>query len=193
MIPRLVMATKNLDKIGEMEAVLAGTGLAGEYVHDLDWRDVDETGSTLEDNALLKARAVARATGLPALGDDTGLEVDALDGAPGIHARRFAGPDATYDQNVARLLKLMQGVEDRSARFRTVVALVFPDGSEITAEGSLEGVIATERRGRGGFGYDPVFLVGERTLAELSEGEKNTMSHRAKALMALAAEFGLPR
>ncbi len=191
MIPRLVIATKNRDKLDEMAAVLAGTGLVGEVVEGLDWPDVDETGATLEENALLKARAVVRATGLPALGDDTGLEVDALGGEPGIHARRFAGPDASYDQNVTRLLKLMEGVTNRTARFRTVVALAFPDGTEVIADGSLEGEITPERRGEGGFGYDPVFLVGDHTLAELPQGEKNTLSHRARALAALAKEFGV--
>ena len=191
MIPRLVIATKNRDKLDEMEAVLAATGLVGEVVEGLDWPDVDETGATLEENALLKARAVVEATGLPALGDDTGLEVDALDGEPGIHARRFAGPDASYDQNVTRLLKLMEGVSDRTARFRTVVALVFPDGTEVIANGSLEGRIIEERRGSGGFGYDPVFQVGDKTLAELEDGEKNTLSHRARALTALAGELGV--
>lgn len=191
MIPRLVIATKNRDKLEEMAAVLAGTGLVGEVVEGLDWPDVDESGATLEENALLKARAVVEATGLPALGDDTGLEVDGLDGEPGIHARRFAGPDASYDQNVTRLLELMEGVTNRTARFRTVVALVFPDGTEVIADGSLEGEITQERRGEGGFGYDPVFLVGGDTLAELPKGEKNTLSHRARALAALAKELGV--
>jgi XTP/dITP diphosphohydrolase len=194
LIPRLVIATKNPDKVGEMEAVLAATRLVGEFVRGLDWPEVDETGSTLEENALIKARAVALTTGLPALGDDTGLEVEALDGAPGIHARRFAGPEATYDENVTRLLELMEGVGDRAARFRTVVALVFPDGVEVTAEGSLEGTITTERRGEGGFGYDPVFLVGdgELTAAELDAQHKNEVSHRGKALRALVATLTEP-
>lgn len=190
MIPRLVIATKNPHKLAEMEAVLAESGLVGEVVRGLDWPDVAETGSTLEENALLKARAVAEATGLPSLADDTGLEVDALGGAPGVYAARFSGPDATYERNVDLLLGKLEDVTDRSARFRTVVALVFPDGSTVTAEGTLEGEIATERRGSGGFGYDPVFQVDGGTLAELGEAAKNRISHRAEAIRALARELG---
>ncbi len=189
MIPRLVIATKNQDKLAEMKAILEATGLVGEVVDGLDWPDVEESGTTLEENALLKARSVAEATGLPALGDDTGLEVDALGGEPGIHARRFAGAEASYDDNLELLLERLDGIEDRSGRFRTVVALVFPDGSEFIAEGTLEGEIIGERRGSGGFGYDPVFLIGDKTLAELEETEKNNVSHRSRALLALAAEL----
>lgn len=191
MIPRLVVASKNPDKITEIEGVLAELGLAGEIVRGLDWPDVEETGSTLEENALLKARAVAEATGLPVVGDDTGLEVAALDGAPGVHTARFAGTSARYEDNVAKLIETMAGRDDRAARFRTVVALVFPDGAEVVAEGSLDGVITERPRGEGGFGYDPVFDVDGRTLAEMSLSEKNTLSHRARALRALAESLGL--
>ncbi len=190
MIPRLVVASKNPDKVAEIEEVLQETNLAEEIVRDLDWPDVEETGSTLEENALLKARAVVEATGLPVLADDTGLEVDALDGAPGVHTARFAGPEARYEDNVARLIEAMRGRKNRSARFRTVVALVFPDGAEIVAEGSLEGVIAERPRGERGFGYDPVFAVGGRTLAEMSLDEKNQLSHRARAIRALVEMVG---
>ena len=127
MIPRLVIATKNGHKLAEMEALVSEAGITSEVVRGLDWDDVEETGSTLEENALLKARAVCEATGLPALADDTGLEVDALDGAPGVRAARFAGENATYDENVDRLLDALADCSDRSARFRTVVALVVPD------------------------------------------------------------------
>jgi XTP/dITP diphosphohydrolase len=191
LIPRLVVASKNPDKLREIGAVLEWTGLAGELVTGLDWPEVEETGETLEENALLKARAVVGATGLPALGDDTGLEVAALDGAPGVRSSRFAGPDASYADNVALLLRMLEGVDDRSARFRTVMALVFPHGVEVTTEGTLAGMIAETPRGSGGFGYDPVFLVGERTLAELPTEEKNELSHRARAIRALAVELGL--
>lgn len=190
MIPRLVVASKNPDKIAEIEEVLQGTGLTDEIVRDLDWPDVEETGSTLEDNALLKGRVVVEATGLPVLADDTGLEVDALDGAPGVHTARFAGPEARYQDNVAKLLEAMRGRSDRSARFRTVVALVFPDGAEVVAEGSVEGVITERPRGGRGFGYDPVFAVGDRTLAEMSLDEKNQLSHRARAIRALVEMVG---
>ena len=190
MIPRLVVASKNPDKVAEIEEVLHETNLTEEIVRDLDWPDVEETGSTLEENALLKGRVVVEATGLPVLADDTGLEVDALDGAPGVHTARFAGPEARYEDNVAKLIEAMKGRTVRSARFRTVVALVFPDGVEIVAEGSVEGVITERPRGERGFGYDPVFAVGGRTLAEMSLDEKNQLSHRARAIRALVEMVG---
>jgi XTP/dITP diphosphohydrolase len=191
LIPRLVVASKNPDKISEMEAVLLPLGLAGEIVHGLDWPDVEETGATLEENAVLKARAVVDAVGLPAIGDDTGLEVMALDGAPGVRSSRFAGPEASYDDNVDLLLERLDGFEDRRARFRTVVVLAMPDRSQVVAEGFLDGEIIDRRRGDGGFGYDPVFEVSGRTLAEMTLEEKNRLSHRARALRALAVELGL--
>ena len=191
MIPRLVVASKNPDKVEEIESVLAGSGLAGEIVRGLHWPDVAETGETLEENALLKARAVVEATGLPVVADDTGLEVTALSGAPGVHTARFAGPQATYEENVARMLELLKGIEQRSARFRTVVAMVLPDGLEVLAEGSLDGLITEEPRGEAGFGYDPIFEVEGQTLAEMSMEDKNELSHRARALRALVDAVGL--
>lgn len=185
--PSLVVASKNVDKIREVEAVLAEVGLVGEVVRGLDWPDVEETGDTLEANALLKARAVAEATGLPALADDTGLEVDALGGAPGVYAARYSGPGATYASNVAKLLDELQGISERRAVFRTVIAVVDPGGDEWLAEGTLDGRIALAARGGNGFGYDPVFEVGGRTLAEMDAAEKNGLSHRARALRAIAA------
>lgn len=190
MIPRLVVASKNPDKISEIEGILGETSLAREIVRGLDWPDVDETGATLEENALLKARSVVGATGLPALADDTGLEVAALDGAPGVHTARFAGEGVAYEENVAKLIEVLDGRHDRSARFRTVVALAFPDGVEVVAEGMLEGVIAERPRGADGFGYDPVFEVDGRTLAEMGVEEKNSLSHRARAIRALADSVG---
>ena len=183
---RIVVASKNPDKLREVEAVLARLGPPVEVVDDADWPDVAETADDLEGNALLKARAAAAATGLAAIADDTGLEVEALGGAPGVYSARYAGPRATYAENVAKLLAELEGVADRRARFRTVVAFVTPDGREATVEGVLEGRITTEPRGEGGFGYDPVFEVDGRTLAELSEEEKNRISHRARALRRLA-------
>lgn len=191
MIPRLVVATKNPDKVAEIEAVLASSGLAGEIVRGLNWPDVEETGSTLEENALLKARAVVEATGLPAVSDDTGLEVDALDGAPGVRSARFAGPQAKYEDNVMKLLQEMDGVGDRQARFRTVAALVLPDGVEVVAEGAIEGTIIQQPRGNGGFGYDPVFEVEGVTMAEMGPERKNELSHRARAFEALVRSVGL--
>ena len=183
---RVVVASKNPDKIREVEAVLASFDPSIEIVTGHDWPDVAETEDSLEGNALLKARAVMQATGVAALADDTGLEVDALDGAPGVYSARYAGPDATYADNLARLLHDLDGVEERVARFRTVVALVDPDGSELSVEGVFEGRITTDPRGDAGFGYDPVFEVDGRTIAEMPEAEKNTISHRARALQALA-------
>jgi XTP/dITP diphosphohydrolase len=185
-IERLVVATKNADKLREIEAVLLGLGLVNEIVAGLDWPEVEETEPTLEGNARLKAEAVVAATGLPALADDTGLEVDALDGAPGVRSSRFAGEAATYADNVELLLRNLAGVPNRSARFRTVMILRLTRGEEISAEGVLEGRIIDEPRGESGFGYDPVFEVGGRTLAELSDREKNQVSHRGRALRALA-------
>ncbi len=188
---RLVAATKNPDKAREVQAVLAAVAPGVELVAGLDWPDVEESGGTLEENALLKARAVAAATGLPALADDTGLEVAALGGAPGVHTARYAGPGAGYAANRRALLAALEGVSDRRACFRTVVALVVPGGGEVLAEGVLAGQITLAERGSGGFGYDPIFEVEGQTLAELGEGYKNRISHRARALAALAA--GLTR
>ena len=191
MIPRLVVASKNPDKISEIEEILRSLSLTDEIVRGLDWPDIEETGRTLKENAVIKARAVVEFTGLPVVADDTGLEVDALNGLPGVNTARYAGPSASYDDNVARLLESMDGVEDRKARFRTVVAVVMPDGVEVTAEGSVEGMITKERRGSGGFGYDPVFEVDGQTLAEMPADDKNALSHRARALRALTASLGL--
>ena len=185
-VTRLVVASQNPDKIREVEAVLARLDLGIDVVRGLAWPDVEETEPTLEGNALLKARAVHAHTGLASLADDTGLEVRALAGAPGVRTARYAGPNAGYDDNVAKLLRELGGSEDRRARFRTVVALVDDDGRELMAEGVLDGTITRERRGEGGFGYDPVFEIGGATLAELPAEQKNDISHRARALRALA-------
>jgi XTP/dITP diphosphohydrolase len=185
----LVCATRNPHKLIELRHALAG--LAFEIRAAGDYRQVpqvEETGATLRENALLKARAVHAATGAVALADDTGLEVDALDGAPGVASARFAGPEQSYERNLAKLLEHMRGVPEprRGARFRTVIAICFPDGREVFADGVCEGRILEERRGDGGFGYDPVFLVPElgRTFAELSLAEKDAVSHRGRAMRA---------
>ncbi len=188
-IHRLVVATKNQDKLREIEAVLLGLGLVGEIVAGLDWPDVDETESTLEGNALLKAQSVVAATGLPALADDTGLEVAALDGGPGVRSARYAGEAASYADNVRVLLENLVEESDRSARFRTVMALVMPGQEDVLAEGILEGHIINTPRGESGFGYDPVFDVDGRTLAEMGPAEKNRISHRGRAIRALAEEL----
>ena len=184
---RLVVASANPDKIAEVEKIWEELGVGSRIVRGLSWEEVEETGETLEENALLKARAVAAATGLPSLADDTGLEVDALGGRPGVRSARYAGEEATYQDNVTLLLTEMEGRRDRSARFRTVAALAWPSGGSLVAEGVLEGRITTQARGEGGFGYDSVFEVGDRTLAEITSAEKNRISHRSRALRALVA------
>jgi XTP/dITP diphosphohydrolase len=191
---RLVLASANPDKAREIAALLSGAGFEVEP-RPPSVPDVDETGTTLLDNARLKAQAVSAATGAPAVADDTGLEVDALDGAPGVYSARYAGEAATYDDNVTKLLEALDGRADRRARFRTVALVCFPDGREIWSEGVVEGSITTERRGGNGFGYDPVFEAddgGGRTMAELTAEEKHAISHRGRAFRALAAELTNP-
>jgi XTP/dITP diphosphohydrolase len=185
-VPSFVVATFNRDKAAELHALLALPGVT--LVPLADWPGATppkETGATLLENARIKARAAVALTGLPAIADDTGLEVDALSGAPGVHAARYSGPDATYASNVAKLLRELALVpaEKRTARFRTVCVATWPDGLELSADGSLEGTIAEAPRGTNGFGYDPVFVPkGEtRTYAELTDAEKNAISHRARA------------
>jgi XTP/dITP diphosphohydrolase len=153
--------------------------------------DVVEDADTYLGNARLKATAIATAAGAPALADDSGLEVDALDGAPGVHSARFSGPGATYATNVDRLLRDLDGVPDqrRTARFRCVIVVQWPDGREVDVEGVVEGRIAFDRVGAGGFGYDPVFIPDEgdgRTFGEMTRDEKHALSHRGRALRALA-------
>lgn len=190
-LTRLVIASKNEHKIAEIMDVLASTGLDVELVEDADWPDVDETEATLEGNALLKAREVRAHTGYAVIADDTGLEVEALGGDPGVYSARFAGPGATYEDNVEKLLQVMEGIENRAACFRTVIALIDDVGEELIVDGVMEGEITREPRGSNGFGYDPVFLVGEGTFAEMTTAEKNEVSHRARALRALAAELSM--
>ena len=182
----LFVATKNVDKIREITDVLSDVNIHIYSINEYpDLPDVIENQTTLEGNALKKASEFSRACGTPALADDTGLEVDALNGAPGIYSSRYAGDNATYDQNVDKLIKELKNVpkEKRTARFRTVIALVGP-GFTKTVEGVCEGMILTHRRGRGGFGYDPVFYIPEtgQTFAQMPLSEKNKISHRGKAL-----------
>lgn len=179
---KLVCATANPGKVAEIERILAG-------VVELLPRP-DEVGDIVEDsgtfvgNARLKARAVCAATGLPAVADDSGLEVAALGGEPGVETAYFAGPHATDADNRAKLLRLLDGADDRSAVFRTVALVAFPDGSELIAEGTCAGSIATEERGARGFGYDPLFVPADgdgRTFAEMSHDDKHALSHRGRA------------
>ena len=190
---RVVLATRNPHKVGELREILADAGVAVDLVAASDFPDVPdvaETGDTFAANALLKAHAVAAATGLPALADDSGLAVDALNGMPGIFSARWAGGHGDDRANLDLLLAQIADVPDerRGARFVCAAALVLPDGRERVAEGVVEGVLLRARRGTGGFGYDPVFLPrGEtRTTAEMPAAEKHAISHRGRAFRALA-------
>jgi XTP/dITP diphosphohydrolase len=186
---RIVLATANPDKAREIAALFERFDVVA---RPTTVPDVDETGATLEENALLKARAVCDATGEVAVADDTGLEVDALGGAPGVRSARYS-PAATYDANVDQLLTALADVppDARRARFRSVAAACFPDGRELVAEGAVEGTITPQRRGSAGFGYDPVFVPdddpGGRTFAEMTRAEKQAISHRARAFSALTS------
>ncbi|MBS0183621.1 MAG: XTP/dITP diphosphatase [Nitrospira sp.] len=187
----ILLATRNPDKVRELAILLGDLGVRIRTLADFPTApEVDENGTTCEANALKKAREIASATGLPSVADDTGLEVDALGGRPGVFAARYAGERATYEDNCRKLLKELDGVPParRTARFITVAALVMPGGYVRVAMGTLAGVIAEEVVGTQGFGYDPVFFVPElgRTLAELTAEEKNRISHRAKAFRSMA-------
>lgn len=186
-----VLATFNRNKARELRKLLATPDRELRDLSDFPGASMPaETGATLLENARIKAQAAVRLTGLPAIADDTGLEVDALDGAPGHRAARFAGPGASDAENMSLLLERMRAVPAgrRTARFRTVCLACFPKGSERVGEGVLEGLITEAPRGAGGFGYDPVFEVAElgRTLAELDAAAKNAVSHRGRAATALA-------
>ena len=184
---KFVLATANRDKAAEIGVLLGGSIALIPRPDDVP--EVDETGDTLVENARIKAVALVEATGLPAIADDTGLEVEALDGAPGVRSSRYAGEGASYDDNVNKLLsELAEIPEPRQARFRTVAIAVWPDGREEVSEGLVHGSIALERRGTNGFGYDPVFVPegwGGKTYAEMTIGEKNAVSHRGLAFRGL--------
>ena len=185
---RLVMASGNAHKAAEIREILSA--------HMIEQRpswvgEVDENAETLAGNARLKARAICEATGTAAVADDTGLEVDALGGLPGVRSARFAGDSATDEENLRKLLKSLEAVpsDERGARFRTVAIVAFPDGEELVTEGVANGMIAEVPRGNGGFGYDSLFVPDEGTglsFAEMSETEKNLISHRGKAFRSLA-------
>ena len=186
--PEIAIATRNAHKVGEIRAICADWSTTWRTADD-DWPDVEETGRTYLDNARLKAHAIAAATGVAALADDSGIEVDALGGAPGPRSARYAGADATDAENLDALLDALRGIPGlgRGARYRCVVVLAMPDGTEVVAEGVCEGTLASRPRGEGGFGYDPAFVPAgwDVTLAELPPGEKDRISHRGRALRAL--------
>jgi XTP/dITP diphosphohydrolase len=185
-LPQLVCASANPDKVTEIAAILQGVvRLLPRPAHV---PEVVEDADTLIGNARLKAAAISAATGLPAVSDDTGLFVDALGGAPGIYAARFAGEDATYADNRAKLLRELVDATERTARFVSAVMVVWPNGRELGVEGVCEGTIAVAELGDRGFGYDSVFIPDDgdgRSFAQMSDEEKNTISHRARALAAL--------
>ncbi|HXR23018.1 MAG TPA: RdgB/HAM1 family non-canonical purine NTP pyrophosphatase [Acidimicrobiales bacterium] len=195
-----VLATTNPNKAREIREIFAGAGLRLELLaRPADVADVEETELTLLGNARLKASSIVKATGLAAIAEDTGLEVEALGGAPGVHSARYAGEPPNEDANVDRVLGELQGrrsPRERRARFVTVAVAMWPDGREIIAEGSVEGWVSSERRGSGGFGYDPVFVPTEsdgRTFGELAEQSpdaKHVLSHRGRAFRALVVALG---
>lgn len=184
---RLVLATTNQGKVAELRRILDGLDVDLLSAADVALPDVEETGATFADNALLKARAGAAACGLPCVSDDSGLVVDALGGEPGVRSARYAGRHGDDDANLRLLLERLGDRDDRAARFVCVAALAAPDGRTWTADGVLEGRIVMAPRGGNGFGYDPVFVPGghERTTAEMAPEEKDAISHRGQAFRAL--------
>ncbi len=185
---KLVLATQNKDKIREMKDLLSDLPLEILTYQDFkEFPDIEETGETLEANAILKAEGIFKVTSCASLADDSGLEVDALDGAPGVYSARFAGPGCTYNDNNENLLKDLSEVPvaKRTARFRTVIAICWDNDKTEIVEGSADGLITTEKSGRDGFGYDPVFFYppADKTFAEMTLEEKNKVSHRGLALI----------
>jgi len=187
--PRLVVATRNDHKLRELAEILTEVELVP-LPEEIEIPP--ETGTTFTDNALLKARATHAATGEPTIADDSGIAVDALGGRPGVHSARFAGPDATDEQNLDLLITQVARQEDRSAAYVCVIAHIDSEGDESLFEGRCEGTLIIEPRGSGGFGYDPAFVpvdtgpADQRTMAELAPDEKNAISHRGRAARALA-------
>ncbi len=185
---KLIVATHNQSKILEFRRILEPLSVE---VSPADLPEVEETGKTFEENAYLKAFSALRATGEPCIADDSGLSVDALGGAPGIYSARYAGEGASNGQRIAKLLEALKDVpkEKRAAKFVCAVCCVFPNGDLLTARGECPGGIAFAPRGEDGFGYDPVFLTGKKTFAELTAEEKDKISHRGKALRLFAEEL----
>ncbi|MDO5382214.1 MAG: XTP/dITP diphosphatase [Eubacteriales bacterium] len=191
---KIILASNNKDKIKEVKEILKGYEVISLKEAGID-ADVEENGITFEENALIKARAIAKLTGELTMADDSGLEIDALNKEPGIHSARYMGHDTSYDIKNRALLDRLKGVEgnDRSGRFVCAIAVVFPDGREMVKRGTMEGLIAKEIKGNNGFGYDPIVYLPEygMTSAELSPEEKNKISHRGKALAMIKEELDL--
>lgn len=188
---KLLLATTNPGKRREIEKHLAPLGVEVITLAEAGIEPAEEAGETFEENAWLKASSAARQSGLWALAEDSGLEVDALGGRPGVYSARFAGPQASDAENNRKLLEALEGVPEhlRGARFRAVMVLASPAGERWVAEGVCEGSIALSPRGEGGFGYDPLFLFEGRTFAEMSPAQKDAVSHRGKALRAIVAHL----
>lgn len=188
---RIVLATRNHHKVEEILRICADWPV--EWISDADFPAVEETGSTYLENATLKAREVARVMGEASLADDSGIEVDALGGAPGPRSARYSGENASDEENLRALIRAVAGVPGggRTARYRAVAAMAWPTGELVHAEGTCEGLLEGKPRGEGGFGYDPIFvpLGEERTMAELAAEEKDRISHRGRAFRALRAEL----
>lgn len=194
MTNKIIFATGNAGKVKEIQMIMADTGMEVLSMKEAGISvDVEENGTTYEENALIKARAVARKTDAIVMADDSGLEVDALNKEPGIYSARYMGEDTPYSIKNAEIIKRLEGVEgeNRSARFVCAIAAVLPDGKELTTRATIEGRIGFEEKGKNGFGYDPIFYVPEfgKTTAELSEEEKNQVSHRGKALELMKEEL----
>jgi len=193
----VVLASGNAGKLREFSELLDATGLVLVRQSDLGIEPPPETGTTFLDNALIKARNAARLTGLPAIADDSGLEVDALDGAPGVYSARYGGENASDEANLAKLLAALEGVPNarRTARYRCIVVYLrnADDAEPLIGDGTWEGEIIAERRGNGGFGYDPSFVpAGDtRTVAEMPQDTKNLLSHRGQAMRAFLKQLGL--
>lgn len=190
---QFIIATGNAHKLLELERILAPLGIdaVSTKAKGISLDDVEETGTTFEENAYLKAKAACDKTGLPAVADDSGLCVDALNGEPGVYSARYAGEDATDEQRYQKLLENLKDVpaEKRTARFVSAVCCVWPSGESLTVRGECEGTIGAQPLGENGFGYDPVFMVGEKSFAQLSAEEKDAISHRGRALIKLQQEL----
>lgn len=186
-----IIATKNQKKLGELQRILAPLGIDAicEADSGFHFPEVEENGTTFAENALLKAKSACSVSGMPAVADDSGLCVDALDGAPGVYSARYAGGHGDDAANNALLLKNLENIphEQRTARFQCAIACVFPDGRQLVVEGACEGYIGQTPRGTDGFGYDPLFYVNARSFAELTAQEKDRLSHRGQALRKLSA------
>ena len=187
------VATNNQKKLKEIQRILDSFGITAKTLKELDINiEIEENGTTFEENAVIKAKAIAEICALPTISDDSGLEVDALNGAPGVYTARFAGEHATDDENIDKLLAEMEGVEKekRTARFVSAVCLYMPDGRNTVCRGTCEGWIGWERIGDGGFGYDPVFMVDETSYSQMSPEAKDAISHRGSALRQLKEKIG---